>query len=125
MFFTFLLSVFINSSRADDDDDCSPSEIANDLKTKGINVVESHQMVSRSLDESEKLDLMKNANALMKKAKVFVACISDEYVQDQTCRMEFQFAKSTLKKPVVPLVFGSGREWQLSVVGKYVKATNL
>lgn len=61
---------------------------------------------------------MKKANVSMKKAKVFVACISDDYTQNQTCRMEFQFAKSTLKKPVVPLVFGNGRDWQLSVVGK-------
>jgi len=75
-------------------------------------------MTNDGMDISEKLSVMKNANALMKKAKVFVACISDDYVQDQTCRMEFQFAKSTLKKPVVPLVFGSGKEWKLSVVGK-------
>lgn len=83
-------------------------------------MVESRQVSeSRELDISERLELMKKANTSMKKAKVFVACISDEYTQNQTCRMEFQFAKSTLKKPVVPLVFGDGRDWQLSVVGRF------
>ena len=82
-------------------------------------MVESRQISeARDLDVSERLELMKLANVSMKKAKVFVACISDDYTQDQTCRMEFQFAKSTLRKPVVPLVFGNGRDWKLSVVGE-------
>lgn len=82
--------------------------------------MESQQVSEdRELDASERLRLMKKANVAMKKAKVFVACISDEYTQNQMCRMEFQFAKSTLKKPVVPLVFGNGCDWQLSVVGEF------
>ena len=83
----------------------------------GITVIQSKDL-SNELDTEERLNSMKHANLMMKKAKVFVACISDQYTQNQTCRMEFQFAKSTLKKPVVPIVFGEGREWQLSVVGK-------
>ena len=55
---------------------------------------------------------------MMKSSKVFIACISDDYVANEQCRMEFQYAKSTLRKPVIPVIVGSGTEWNMSVVGK-------
>ena len=100
---------------------CKPEEILGDLRSNGINLVASQQLSKQNVDQAK---VMKNANVLMKKAKVFVACISDDYVQSETCRMEFQFAKSTLKKPVIPLVFG-GNNWQLSVVGKNMICDNI
>ena len=55
---------------------------------------------------------------MMKNSKVFIACICDDYVLNEECRMEFQYAKSTLRKPVVPVVIGNSTEWTMSVVGK-------
>ena len=46
--------------------------------------------------------------AAMKKAKVFIACLSDEYANNDRCRMEFQYAKKTLKLPVIPVVVSEG-----------------
>ena len=40
----------------------------------------------------------------MKRAKVFIACLSDEYASNDKCRMEFQYAKKTLRIPVIPVV---------------------
>ena len=42
----------------------------------------------------------------LKKVKLFIACLSDEYASNDRCRMEFQYAKKTLKIPVIPVVVG-------------------
>lgn len=86
---------------------CDPAEIVADLKVKGLNVVNGSKE-----NEELRVKLQK-----MKNSKVFVACITDEYALNDECRMEFQYAKATLKKPVVPLVFGDGMEWMMTVVG--------
>ena len=57
---------------------------------------------------------------MMRNSKVFIACISDDYAANEQCRMEFQYAKSTLRKPVIPVVIGNGTEWNMSVVGKLI-----
>ena len=33
------------------------------------------------------------------------------------CRQEFQYAKKTAKKPVIPVVVGKSFDWMMSVVG--------
>ena len=84
-----------------------PNEVADSLKKKGISVTDG----CKNSDLKEKV-------LMMKRSKVFIACINDTYVLNEQCRMEFQFAKTTLKKPVVPLVVGNGKEWVVSVVGE-------
>lgn len=38
--------------------------------------------------------------------------------RDEICRQEFQYAKKTARKPVIPVVVGSGSfEWMMTVVG--------
>lgn len=38
--------------------------------------------------------------------------------RDEICRQEFQYAKKTVKKPVIPIVVGSGSfDWMMTVVG--------
>lgn len=98
-------------SRIDSEKDADPSFVAQSLKSKGLYLIDSHTEACNA-SPKDKLTMMKNC-------KVFVACISDDYVENETCKMEFQFAKSTLRKPVVPLVFGDGMNWQLSVVGTF------
>ena len=53
----------------------------------------------------------------LKETKMVVACVSDQYANSVNCRMEFQFAFRSLQKPVLPLVVGTGSEWNKSVVG--------
>lgn len=36
------------------------------------------------------------------------------------CRQEFQYAKKTAKKPVIPVVIGDSFDWTMSVVGLLV-----
>ena len=39
-------------------------------------------------------------------------------IRDEICRQEFQYAKKTAKKPVIPVVVGSGSfDWMMTVVG--------
>ena len=91
---------------------CDPREIADNLQKKGLKIG------FRKTANSE--DLRKTA-VMIKNAKVFVACISDEYVANNECRMEFQYAKTTLGIPVVPLVVGDGSfDWTMSVVGMLI-----
>ena len=55
---------------------------------------------------------------MTKMAKVFVACISDKYVANNECKIEFQYTKTTLCIPIVPLVVEDGSfDLTLSVVG--------
>ena len=94
------------------DDLCDPIEIASNLKSKGLKVAMGK--VSSGAE-------LKDTVNLMKKAKVVVACISDQYAASDQCRMEFQFAKKSLGKPIVPLVVGDGSfEWTSSVVGMLI-----
>eukprot|EP00795_Rhopilema_esculentum_P009780 gene9780-18320_t len=64
---------------------------------------------------------LKKTAIMMNKAKVFVTCISDKYVGNNQCRIEFQYAKTTLGTPIGPLVVGDGSfDWTLSVVGMLI-----
>lgn len=56
-----------------------------------------------SAENEDDSSLIETVNAL-KQAKVFVACLSDEYASNDRRRMEFQYAKKTLKLPVIPIV---------------------
>ena len=50
--------------------------------------------------------------------RVFVAAISNEYVADGDCTRHFTFCKRSARKPVIPLVLGTGGfEWMRTVVG--------
>ena len=54
-------------------------------------------------ENQEDSSLIEIVSAL-KKSKVFIACLSDEYARNDRCRMEFQYAKKTLRLPVIPVV---------------------
>jgi leucine-rich repeat kinase 2 len=45
-------------------------------------------------------------------AKIVVACLSDEYVKSINCKLEFRFAHTSLKVPIVKAVVGTGQEWR-------------
>ena len=51
-------------------------------------------------------------------AKVVVICVSDEYADSATCRIEFRYAASTLKLPIIMAVVGKGNRWRASEVGR-------
>jgi hypothetical protein len=46
------------------------------------------------------------------KAKLVIACVSDEYVKSENCSLEFSFAHSSLKLPIIKAVVGTGNKWQ-------------
>ncbi|XP_048580168.1 uncharacterized protein LOC116604300 [Nematostella vectensis] len=85
---------------------CDPRDIRQELLQKGI-------QVNKEDNHSNLMDTVKMINS----AKVFVAFLSDEYASDEICRQEFQYAKKTAKKPVVPVVIGNSFDWMMSVVG--------
>ena len=91
---------------------CDPRDIAENLKKEGLKI---------GMRETSGGEELKHTAVMMKQAKVFIACISDEYVANDECRMEFQYAKTTLNTPVVPLVVGDGSfDWTVSVVGMLI-----
>ncbi|XP_041377257.1 uncharacterized protein LOC121389673 [Gigantopelta aegis] len=53
----------------------------------------------------------------LRKAKVMVSCVSNEYADSKNCRMEFRFGVSTLRIPVILAVVGTGYKWERSEVG--------
>ncbi|KAL4228297.1 hypothetical protein ACF0H5_013728 [Mactra antiquata] len=50
-------------------------------------------------------------------ARVVIVCVSDEYADSSTCRMEFRYAANTLKLPIILAVVGTGSKWRMSEVG--------
>eukprot|EP00795_Rhopilema_esculentum_P010665 gene10665-19415_t len=91
---------------------CDPRNIMPHFWEKGLKIGE------RKANTGEEL---KKTAIMMKKAKVFVACISDQYVGNNQCWIEFQCPKTTLGTPIVPLVVGDGSfDWTLSVVGMLI-----
>lgn len=66
------------------------------------------------IEEEEYLKIV----TTLKRSKIFIACLSDEYASNNRCRMEFQYAKKTLKIPVLPIVVGTNSfQWKMTVVG--------
>ncbi|KAJ7352717.1 hypothetical protein OS493_034322 [Desmophyllum pertusum] len=87
---------------------CDPRDIRYQLEGCGAKVNGDKQAADSLIQTVQQINT----------AKVFVACLSDEYVQDEICRQEFQYAKKTVKKPVIPIVVGSGSfDWMMTVVG--------
>nr|XP_039270005.1 uncharacterized protein LOC120344759 [Styela clava] len=91
---------------------CDPRDIVSHLKEMGVSVYITEDIV----DDNE-AGLLEIVSAL-KRSKIFIACLSDEYASNDRCRMEFQYAKKTMRIPVIPLVVGTGSfQWKMTVVG--------
>lgn len=86
---------------------CDPRDIRHQLESSGAKVNGDKHGANSLIQTVQQINT----------AKVFVACLSDEYVKDEICRQEFQYAKKTVKKPVIPVVVGSSFDWMMTVVG--------
>ncbi|KAL5014229.1 hypothetical protein ScPMuIL_008499 [Solemya velum] len=53
----------------------------------------------------------------LRKARVMVCCVSTEYAKSTNCRMEFLFALTKLRIPVVLAVVGTGYDWEGTELG--------
>ncbi|KAK3098126.1 hypothetical protein FSP39_016400 [Pinctada imbricata] len=53
----------------------------------------------------------------LRKAKIIVACVSDEYADSANCKMEFRFAACQLKIPIIIVVVGTGYTWERTEIG--------
>lgn len=53
----------------------------------------------------------------LKNAKVVIACVSSEYVNSKNCQMEFRFAASVLRLPIILAIVGTGNTWIKSEIG--------
>lgn len=96
------------------EDMVEPKKIIRTLEDLGYRVV--HSVVNQQGEP----DLMKIVNSI-KSCKLFISCISNQYCNDDQCRMEIQYAKKSVRKPVIPLMVGSGGyDWQISVVGMLI-----
>ena len=48
---------------------------------------------------------------------MILAFISTSYARSDNCKMEFQYAVKSLRKPVIPIIVGDGDEWRETVIG--------
>lgn len=67
---------------------CDPRDIRHQLESSGAKVNGDKHGADSLIQTVQQINT----------AKVFVACLSDEYVKDEICRQEFQYAKKTVKK---------------------------
>lgn len=88
---------------------CDPRWIKQQLVKYGLRVW---------LDESRDPVKLSSIVDIMKRCKVIISCISNEYANSDNTRMELQFTKKTIKKAILPIVVGGGEwQWQATVVG--------
>uniref|UniRef100_A0A914URF5 non-specific serine/threonine protein kinase n=1 Tax=Plectus sambesii TaxID=2011161 RepID=A0A914URF5_9BILA len=52
----------------------------------------------------------------LRRAKLVIVCVSDEYIKSTNCMIEFRFAAGILKLPLLLCPVGTGRKWQTSEV---------
>ena len=91
---------------------CDPADIEAFLRNEGFSV-----SMQRRTGEPD----VKRTVSMIKNAKVFIGCLSDQYISNNQCSMEFQYAKTSLQKPVIPLVVGEGSfKWNASVIGMLI-----
>jgi hypothetical protein len=53
--------------------------------------------------------------------QVINAGCSWQYARSENCRMELQFATRSLRKPFLPVICGSGDEWQETAAGMLIQ----
>ncbi|EDV23062.1 uncharacterized protein TRIADDRAFT_57945 [Trichoplax adhaerens] len=87
-----------------------PRDLKDQLKAKGITCW-------MDIEQLGKAGLFEEISIGLRKSKLFVACVSDEYVKSNNCIMEFRFAVTTLRLPTVLAIIGTGIKWQYSEVG--------
>ena len=52
----------------------------------------------------------------LRSSKLFLACVSDEYLASNNCMLEYRFAVGVLKLPLLIASVGSGHRWQQSEI---------
>ncbi|XP_023932352.1 uncharacterized protein LOC106160503, partial [Lingula anatina] len=86
-----------------------PREIRSYLESQGVRCW-------LDIEQAGKTGLFEDISEGLKKAKVVVACVSDEYANSPNCMMELRFAMLNLRKPLVACVVGTKSEWETSEV---------
>ncbi|CAD5126586.1 DgyrCDS14676 [Dimorphilus gyrociliatus] len=87
-----------------------PRLLKDKLEEAGINCWMDIEQVNRG-------GLFQDIAEGLKKAKIVVACVSDEYILSKNCQMEFRFASLTLRLPIILAIVGTGKNWIQSEIG--------
>jgi leucine-rich repeat kinase 2 len=83
-----------------------PRELYSLFRENGLNVwLDIHNL-------KESRGMFEEMSRGLNKAKVVVACISDDYVNSQNCKLEFRFAHCSLRKPIIKCIVGKGNQWR-------------
>lgn len=87
-----------------------PRDLKKQLEEAGISCWMDIEQIGQS-------GLIQDITEGLKRAKVVIACVSDEYVLSKNCQMEFRFASMTLRVPILIVIVGTGLEWMKSEIG--------
>lgn len=87
-----------------------------DRSVKAILERISRYSISASLDQDSADSLQKTVGCI-KLCKVYVVCLSDNFIANQQAMSELLYAKKTLSKPVIPLVIGASKKWSETTAG--------
>ncbi|KAJ1550539.1 hypothetical protein HK096_006365, partial [Nowakowskiella sp. JEL0078] len=89
-----------------------PRKIAQFLERNGFKVwLDDQQLTGGSPLYSRIFDALQQC-------KLVIACVSSEYVQSDICRCELQYARTRLRRQIIPVVVGENNfDWLNTVVG--------
>ncbi|RUS90000.1 hypothetical protein EGW08_002267, partial [Elysia chlorotica] len=91
-----------------DEETVLPTRVMKDVQDLGYKCWFAQDITKESTDEM--------AKALLD-AKVFLAFMSNSFVEDETCCNLFKYARLTLKKPIILVAVGSDFNWKQSSMG--------
>nr|XP_034338900.1 transient receptor potential cation channel subfamily M member-like 2 isoform X1 [Crassostrea gigas] len=97
--------------------------LAEKLRNELRKIYKHHQIYSTvGLDKNKKYALIANC-------EIFIACLSDIYYKDNTCRKDIEFANALWKR-ILPLDIKEGRphrrpEWLIKIVGSHCYPSDL
>ncbi|KAL3880394.1 hypothetical protein ACJMK2_032638 [Sinanodonta woodiana] len=98
-----------------------PREVKNYLQRNGIECWIDVEMIGK-----EKEGIFADMAVGLRKSKVLLACISDEYAKSENSMMEFRFGVLNLKLPIVVVVVGKGNQWrEMEVAMLLMKKANV
>ncbi|KAK7503510.1 hypothetical protein BaRGS_00005049 [Batillaria attramentaria] len=100
--------IFVSFCKKDENAPIAPAKVLSDVEKLGYKSWMASSASGQSMDEM--------AKALMD-APLFVAFMSNSFVEDESCCNLFKYARLTLHKPILLITVGSGFEWRQSKLG--------
>eukprot|EP00116_Pleurobrachia_bachei_P002173 sb/3462435/ len=95
------------------------SKVTKDNKdiSKLVTPLQGVYKVGKSADGAPSSSKIQSTVQQIKNCSVYLVCLSDNFIEDDTAMAELLYAKKTARKTVIPVVLGSSNKWHGTTAG--------